>query len=342
MSMQIQNSGQSNINNIEELYSSTLQALNQSLQKLQAEGLPKANSASASAKSDVPELPAPSHHGLSLETLIDALGFEQRKTNCQAGLTSLEAKAAEQKEVNEKNLEELGKQIDKMKQQKVLNVFKKIFSAIGAVIGAIAAAATIAVGVMTGNPLLIAAGAIGAVMAVDSIISLASNGEASLMKGFTELGKACGMSDEAAGYFAMAMYGAMALTSIALSLGAGFSNAASSTAKLADGAAKLSGSLNTLNNVQKGLNITNSVISIGTGATTIAGSVVEYQVNTSKASQKELEAILERIRQSAEMEKDLVESEMQRSNDLLGKVKDIVDNSNATQTAILTGSPSFA
>ncbi len=342
MSMQIQNSGQSSINNIEELYASTLQALNQSLQKLQTEGLPKANTASTSAKSDVPELPAPSHHGLSLETLIDALGFEQRKTNCQAGLTSLEAKAAEQKEVNEKNLEELGKQLDKMKQQKVLNVFQKIFSAIGAVIGAIAAAATIAVGVMTGNPLLIAAGAIGAVMAVDSIISLASNGEASLTKGFTELGKACGMSDEAAGYFGMAMYGAMALTSIALSLGAGFSNAASSTAKLADGAAKLSGSLNTLNNVQKGLNITNSVISIGTGATTIAGSVVEYQVNTSKASQKELEAILERIRQSAEMEKDLIESEMQRSNDLLGKVKDIVDNSNATQTAILTGSPSFA
>lgn len=342
MSMQIQNSNQPNINSIEELYSSTLQALSQSLQKIQAEGLPKANSASGTAKSDVPELPQPSHHGLSLETLIDALGFEQRKTNCQAGLTSLEAKAAEQKEINEKNLEELGKQIDKMKQQKVLNVFQKIFSAIGAVIGAIAAAATIAVGVMTGNPLLVAAGVLGAVMAVDSIVSLASNGEASLMKGFTELGKVCGMSDEAAGYFAMAMYGAMAVTSIALSLGAGFSNTASSAAKLADGAAKLSSSLNTLDKVQKGLNITNSVISVGTGATTIASSVVEYQVNTSRANQKELEAILERIRQSAEMEKDLVESEMQRSNDLLGKVKDIVDNSNATQAAILTNSPSFA
>ena len=140
----------------------------------------------------------------------------------------------------------------------------------------------------------------------------------------------------------MAMYGAMAVTSIALSLGAGFSNAASSAAKLADGAAKLSSSLNTLDKVQKGLNITNSVVSMGTGATTIAGAVVEYEVNTSRANQKELEAILERIRQSAEMEKDLVESEMQRSNDLLGKVKDIVDNSNATQKAILTGSPSFA
>ena len=102
MSMQIQNSGQPTINSIEELYTSTLQALNQSLQKIQQEGLPKTGSTSTAAKSDVPELPQPSHHGLSLETLIDALGFEQRRTNCQAGLTSLEAKAAEQKEINEK------------------------------------------------------------------------------------------------------------------------------------------------------------------------------------------------------------------------------------------------
>lgn len=342
MSMQIQNSGQINTSAIEELYSSTLQALNKSLQQLQTEGLPKASTTTQSAKSDVPELPAPSNHGLSLETLIDALGFEQRRTNCQAGLTSLEAKAAEQKEINEKDLEELGKQIEKMKQQKVLNIFKKIFSVIGAIVGAIASAATIAVGAMTGNPLLIAAGAIGAVMAVDSIISLASDGKASLTKGFTELGKACGMSDEAASYFAMGMYGALALTSIALSLGAGLSSTTASAAKLAEGASKLSSSLNTLNNIQKGLNITNSAVTIGTGATTIAGAVVDYQVNTSKATQKELQAILERIRQSAEMEKDLIESEMQRSNDLLGKVKDIVDNSNATQAAILTGSPSFA
>lgn len=336
MSMQVQNQSQINTSAIEELYSSTLQALNQSLQKLQAEGgVPKANTQTQSAKSDVPSLPQPSSHGLSLQTLVDALGFEQRRINCQAGVESLEAKAAEQKEVNQKELEELGKQLEEMKKQKVLNVFKKIFSVIGAIVGAIASAATIALGAVTGNPLLIAAGAIGMVMAIDSAISTATDGKVSLARGFTEFGKACGMSEETAGYFAMGMQMLMAVTSIALSLGAGFSSSVSAAAS----ASKVASALST---VQKGLTVTNSVVSVGTGATTIAGTVIEYKVADSKATQKELQAILERIRQSAEMEKDLVESEMERSNDLLSKVKDIVDNSNATQAAILTGTPSFA
>ena len=66
------------------------------------------------------------------------------------------------------------------------------------------------------------------------------------------------------------------------------------------------------------------------------------QARKSQANSKELEAILERLRQAIEMDKDMVEAEMERANTLMEQVKDIVDDTIATQTAVLSANPGIA
>lgn len=339
MSSPVSNTQLNSSLNIEQLFSDALSQLESIKETLLEEGIPNTKDTPAASNSEVPSLPAPSMSSLSLETLLNAIGFEQRRTSCKAGIESIEAKAQQQKLTNEKQLQEMEKQLDKMQEQKVLNVFKKIFGVIGAIVGAIASAATIAAGVLTGNPLLVIAGSIGMIMAIDSAVSTATDGKASLMAGFAKLGEALGMSEETAQKFAMGMQLALTAVSIAISFGAGF---ASNTSSIVSSANAISKATNVLTTTQKALNLTSGVITTAQGATTIANAVIQYQVDQSKITQKELEAILERIRQAIEMEKDLVESEMQRSNELLEKVQEIVQDKNSTQQAILTGTPNFA
>lgn len=275
-------------------------------------------------------------NGLSLDSLFSALGEATRRQSVRDGIDSLEAKGKEQEDVNNKQLTELKEQIDEMAKKKVLDGFKKAFSIIGMVIGAVASIATIAAGALTGNPLLIAAGVVGILMTADAIAGAASDGKYCLSAGFTELGKVMGMSDQDAAWFAMGMQIALSLVTVALSFGAAGANTAAVTAE------KASKALNYIIRSEQAMNIGNGVLTTGTGCITIADTVMSYNIANSKADMKDLEAILERIRSATEMEKELVEAEMQRSSDLLGKVKDIVDNVNQTNAAILGAAPAMA
>lgn len=277
---------------------------------------------------------------LSLDTLMSAIGNDVRKQACKDGVDSLKLKGERQKELNDEQLSKLKDQIEEMARKKVLDGFLMAFKIIGVIIGAIASAASIAVGAMTGNPLLIAAGVMGAIATIDSIVSLASEGKYSMMAGFTELGKAMGLDDKAAAIFGMSMQILFTIATVAVSLGAGFSNSAGSMAKMSAVIAEKA--LNTMIMSQKIMNIASAGLNVAQGASTIASSVMTYNMEMFKVSSTELDSILERLRQSMEMDKDLVEAEMQRANDLMGMVKDIIDNVNATQTAILTTAPPMA
>ncbi len=289
---------------------------------------------------DLPALVIPSSGALSLETLVDAIGFDQRKISCQEGINNLEAKAKEVKETNAQELEELAKQLEEMDKKKVLNGFLKAFQVIGTIIGAIAAAATIAVGAITCNPLLIAGGVMAAIAVVDSVMSLASDGKVSMMAGFTELGKCMGMSEEDAAWFGMGMQLAFSVATIAVSCGASFASGAATMGNSALQAA--SKTIEVLNTAQKIMNIANGINTVALGSAQIAGSVMDYKIADSQATQKELEAILERLQQAIDNEKALLEAKMERANELLQDVSEIVDNCNQTNTAILTTTPSFA
>lgn len=287
----------------------------------------------------LPDLPI-SSSPLSLDTLLNAIGDDVRRQACRDGVASLELKGEQQAEINEKELQEIADRLEEMKKKSVANAFLKAFKIIGAIIGAIASAASIVAGALTGNPLLIAAGAVGMAMTIDSVVSLASDGKYSLAAGFTELGKKMGMSDETAQWFGFGMNMAFMVASIAVSFGAGFASSAGGIANVAGQTAQKAAQITSM--ASKVTNIASGAVSMGSGAATIAGAVFDYNISQSQADSKELQAILERLREAIKMDRDLVESEMERANDLMSKVREIVGECAEAQTAILGASPTMA
>lgn len=270
--------------------------------------------------------------GLSLETLVAALNNEERTTATKTGLETLKAKAEERKEANQKKLDEIIKQLEKMRSRGPLNAFLKVFKIIALVVSAVASVATIAAGAVTGNPLLVAAGVFMATLVLDSIISESTDGKVSIAAGVTALAKKCGASEEAAKWAGFGVTIGLTVIAAAMSFGAGF---ASSASKLSAEAANLA-----MRIVLTSARITNfagGVLALGTGAGTIAESVFDYQIQQSHARTKELEAILQRLQTAIENEQDFLEIIMKKYQDLVGKVTEIVKDNNEAQTQILSG-----
>jgi hypothetical protein len=288
----------------------------------------------ASSNTGLPSLPAPAGP-LSLDTLLSSIGDEVRRQTCRDGVNSIEMKAEKQAEVNQQELEELAKQLEKMKSKSVADGFLKAFQIIGMVVGAIASAASLVVGVATCNPLLIAGGVAALTMTVDSVLSTATDGKVCISSGISSLCEACGMDSETAQWVGMGVSMALNLATIALNIG----GAARLGTMAIDTASKV---MTVFSKTALISSIVGGVNSVAKGGATIASGVYSYQIAESQASVKELEAILERIRTSIDMDKDMVEAEMQRANDLLAAVNEIVESCNATQTSVLTMNPTMA
>ena len=283
---------------------------------------------------ELPHLAAPAGP-LSLDTLLTAIGYETRQQTCRDGVNSIELKGEQQAEVNQKELDELKKQLEAMDKKSVADGFLKAFSVIGMVLGAIASVASIAIGVATGNPLLVAAGVVGIAMTVDSAMSMATDGKVCIAGGISAACEACGMDKETAQMVGTAVSLAITLATVALNIG-GALNAGKATVETAGKVMQVLAKTSLITNIVNGAN------TMAKGATSIASGVFSYQAAQSKADVKELEAILERIRMSIEMEQNLVQNEMDRANELLQAVDAIVDACNKTQTTVLTACPAMA
>jgi len=70
----------------------------------------------------LPSLPAPAGP-LSLDTLLSSIGDEVRRQTCRDGVASLELKGEQQAEINAKELEEIAKQLEKMKSKGIADAF---------------------------------------------------------------------------------------------------------------------------------------------------------------------------------------------------------------------------
>jgi hypothetical protein len=272
--------------------------------------------------------------GLSLETLLEAVGAEERRTGVQAASESLKAKADSRKQLNETALQELQKRIDKLAQEKTLSPFMKAFKFIGMALGAIASIATVALGVMTGNPLMVAAGVLMAVMVVDQIVSEASDGKYSIAAGVAYIAKECGASEETAKWIGFAATMLLTVASIACSFGS------AAAAKTVDVATKV---MTVLTKVQQATALVNGVAAVGSGACQIAKTVLDYQIAESKARSKEILAILERLRESVEAEEDFLKALVENFEGLMQKVSQIVkDSAQAQMELAASGSPPMA
>jgi hypothetical protein len=315
----------------------------------------------------IPALATPSLAGLSLEQLVEAIGGAGRRLALQQGLDAVKAKGEEIKELNAKKIEEIQKQLEALKEKEKLSPFLKAFKWIGLALGAIGTALAVGAAVMTGNPALIAGALIGAAMLVNSIVSTASDGKYSLAAGVGALAKEFGASDSAAQWIGFAVEMALVVVGAALSIGGAWKvahNVADASAKVATGAVEAgtqaastavqagtqaaTGAAEVTTQVftstQKWISIISAATSILSGANSVAqGSVAitsatyDYDIARAKAEMKDLQAILLKIQTAMEIENDFVEAVMERTQSLLGDVKEIVQDNINAQTAVLTG-----
>ena len=126
-------------------------------------------------------------------------------------------------------------------------------------------------------------------MAINSAVSMATDGKVSISAGIAAGLKALGVPEDIAGYVGMACELAITIVGIGLTMGGSSASAISSAKQTLSMVAETT---------LKVTNIASSVVQMGSGATNIAGSVYDYKISTSYADTKELEAILERIQQA--------------------------------------------
>ena len=321
----------------------------------------------------LPELPAQSASlsaggglsmaGLSLETLLDAVGFEQRRAETKAGAASLKAHAQERAEANAEKLKNVQEQLEKSKSRGFLDGLLKAFKYIGMALAAVGAVALMA----TGGGAAIAIGVISLVLLASSITEEATGGKVGFSPAFItgKIMEAAGASETAIMWTKFAVD---LVTSIALAVGGGLASAgkigssaakatadATSTAvettaetasKAADAVAKAA---TTAEKLRKAAAITARVTTalggantVAQSATSIASAVNEKDISFLQAQQKRLEGILEKIAMANELDIEHIKQMMQRSEQTLQTVSDIVQECAQTNTAVLAGNPAMA
>lgn len=278
--------------------------------------------------------------GLSLETLLDAVGFEQRRTETRAGVASLEARAQERAMANEEKLKSIQEQLEKAKSQSFLDGLLKAFKYIGmalAAIGSVAMIAAGAVGLAAGGSgaALIAVGVASLALLTSSIMEEASGGKAGFSPAFIigKIMEACGAGDTAIQWTKFAVDLATTIVLAACTFGAGAAGAAGKAAQTIQKAASWTARAATM---AGGAN------TIAQSATTIASAVNEKDISFLQAQQKRLQAILERIAMANELDVEHIKEMMRRSEQTLQTVSDIVQESVQANVAILSGNPAMA
>ncbi|MFI3271629.1 MAG: type III secretion system translocon subunit SctE [Pseudomonadota bacterium] len=297
------------------------------------------SSSSASTDNDLPNLSTPTttstgFSGLSLESLVTAIGNTESKQACAEGVERMEWRADKINENNQLKLDEMADNMETMKKQEKVGKFTEAFQWIGAILGAVAAVASIAVGVLTANPLLIAGGVMGVGMAVDNIVSVATGGEQSMMQGIAKGLEKLGASEDAAYWTAFAVNLIVTAITVGLSVGGAVRGIASGV----DAAAK---AMSVTKQVQCVVQLASSLNTVASASAGMASAAYDYQLAKSQAEQVDIEAVLEQIRMAQELEEAMIQAQMERSNDLLTSVNDIVEEANSTAMTIMTSAPAM-
>ncbi len=296
--------------------------------------------------------------GLSLEALLDAVGFEQRRTETKAGISSLEAHAQERATANEEKIKSIQEQLEKSKSQGFLDGLLKAFKYIGmalAAVGSVAMIAAGAVGLAAGGSgvALIAVGVATMALLASSSTEAATDGKAGFSPAFItgKIMEACGASESAITWTKFAVDLATSIALIACSFGAG---AAGSVGKVAQTATKTASDVakatsDTLQTAQKvagaaarAAAAAGSLNTIAQSATSIVSAENQKDISFLQAQQKRLEAILEKIAMANDLDVEHLKEMMQRSEQTLQTVSDIVQEGAQANATILSGSPAMA
>jgi hypothetical protein len=281
--------------------------------------------------------------GLSLETLMDAIGSEERKTETKAGTATLKANAEARKAANDEKIKKLQEELEKAKESSFLSGLLKVFKYVAMAVAVVGAVATIAASGGAAAPIILGAAAL--LLTADSITQEATDGKVGFGPGFIagKIAEACGASEETAQWI---KFGVDIADSIALM--AGGAVAASKAVNAAAKAAEAAG--DTLNKVQKVAGtiakasaIAGAAAGVSQGATGIANAFNEKDIATLQADQKRMNAILERLALSNDLTTEHLKRTIERIEKILEQVAEIVDGSVETNIALMTGqSPAMA
>lgn len=305
---------------------------------------PQADEDGVSAIGDKPSLDKPSAvcssmsmqtlAGLSSEAIMTMLGFEERKSAVDSGISEIETKRQQRQEINQERVEKLQEQADKLRNASLWDKIKQVFSYIGMALGAIAALGTLVAGVATGNPLLIAGSALMLLSMTDQIASEASDGKVSLSAGIGKLAEKIGGSDsELIGQIVGSVLSALiGVAGAAMTGVAGLKNAAQVGQQLGHIGSKI----NAITGIASG------IASVGSGTASIASSVYQYQVSNLKADTKDLEAILMRIQEASNMDTRQLQDIMEKAQAMTEGVMEMLEDGSHTLGTVLTGAPSMA
>ncbi len=273
---------------------------------------------------------------LSLESLMSALNFNERKQAVRDGLESIEARGKEKAELNQERIQALQENL--AKENSPAQKFLKAFQIIGVIVSTVAslciAGASIASTAVSGGATaaLVVGSALMVASSINSLVSIISDGEHSIS---AAIGKAAegSMSPEAAKWLGVAVELSISIAGMVCSLGGSIATGAK---EIVTSGTKL------LNTTIKISTLAAAGATMATGGTQIAQAVIDKEIADNQAFMKELEAILLAIQNADDRDLDFVQSQIELSNALLESLNSIVATNNQANTAIMTATPAMA
>lgn len=304
----------------------------------------------------LPQLP---NNRLDLNVLFKALEEKDRREGINQAITNTQINGERRIEVLNERLEAL----KEAESSKGLKIASKVFGWIAAVAGVALSIATL--GAAVGPLAMIGAGigaAVGGVSLVQKIATEATDGKYQSGQLLGKLHQVCtGCSDEEAakvgGIINMALLFTASLASIGCSIGAlcssGSKAALDGTKIVADtvedvvpkgvtAVDDIAAQANKFSTIGKWIQGANTVTQIGSAGVNIAGGISTIIAGNKRADAKELEAILEEMRQKQEMNTEYIQKMLDDLNQNIGVVKDIVQDTQQTAQSLATIAPQMA
>lgn len=271
---------------------------------------------------------------LSEEALMQMLNMDERKSAVQSGIASLKAHSEQRQEILQERVEKLQEQAKKLKEQSLLDKIKSAFSYIGMALGAIASIVTIAVGVVTSNPLLIAGGAMMAVAICDQVVTQASGGEQGLASWFAKAASAT-KGNETAAYIAGQVFSSLIGIIGGIVSGVGATKAVSTASDISS-ITNITAKVTKLNNIAGGLS------QVANGGLSIASCVNKSDILKLQADTKLLDAILARIQAASDLDTQSLANVLKKSQAVVEAIKSMIDDSAQTLANTACASPNMA
>ena len=254
--------------------------------------------------------------GMDEETVMMMLGTETAEVEKKGAVNAIKNRAKLREAENDKLIKNLKEQAEKLENQSVWDKFCKVFKIVASVVGVVAAVAGAVFS--GGSTLAIAAAIIGGALAAENLISTATDGKIGLGALCTKI-----FGEEAGPWVAMGISLALTVATMGMGIGAA-----------AKGATE--GVNATVKAVRIGTQIAGGVSNVGAGIAGIGSAVNSYNITQLKVSNKEMEAILAKLRQLSDQDTKHLEEVMETQNELVNGVKDVIESVNAAEQAIVT------